>query len=124
MHKKIILRVMLVCEGPMDNEDSKKIQRYFFPYQDAIPIYIEHPVKNNKVTIIYPPNYKPIADMPMNILLTSKKGLYSTLAHFIYYAIEYLNEIHYPKSDAVLTITIPRITRYHRVYEFGWTLDY
>lgn len=87
MHKKIILRVMLICEGPMDTEASQEILDYFFPYQNAIPIYIEHPVKNNKVTIIYSSNYKPIADMPMNIFLTSKKGLYSTLAHFIYYAI-------------------------------------
>jgi len=39
-------------------------------------------------------------------------------------AVQYLIELNYHKSVVKLTITLPKIPRYHRFYSFEWKLDH
>jgi len=121
MHKKTIIAVFIHCETPLD---SKEILQYFSPYQDAIKLYIDNPKTHKNITIIPPIGYSPMATMTLDFCLRSKKELYRLLAELILIAVQYSNEINYHKSVIKLTITFPKITRYHRVYPFHWKLDH
>lgn len=109
MYKKIILRVNLVCEASMDAKAPKEILRYFFPYQEAIPLYIDIPIKDKRVTTIYPPDYEPVADISLSFFIRSKKRLYMVLAKLIYLAIRHLNETNYHRPGVVLTSLFQRL---------------
>lgn len=120
MHKKTILWVNIICETPMNAEAHQEILRYFFPYHEAIRLKIGQ--INRKITVIYPTGYAPVADLSLSYFIRSKKQLYETLASFIDLAIQHSNETHYYKAGVVLTITVPKMRRYHRFYKFGWKL--
>ena len=121
MHKKTIIAVFIHCETPLDSEE---ILHYFSPYQDAIKLYIDNPKTFKNITIIPPIGYSPMATMTLDFFIRSKKELYRVLAKLILIAVQYLIEINHHKSVVELTITLPKITRYHRFYSFQWKLDH
>lgn len=120
MHKKTILTVNLICETAMDTKAHQEILQHFFPYHEAIHLNINQ--ANRKIAVIYPIGYAPVADLVLSFFIRSKKQLYESLASLIYLAIQHLNKTHYHKAGIVLTITIPKMKRYHQSYKFGWKL--
>ena len=104
----------------MNAEAHQEILRYFFPYHEAIRLKIGK--ANPKITVIYPTGYAPVADLSLSFFIRSKKQLYETLASLINLAIQHSNETHYYKAGIALTITIPKMKRYHQSYKFGWQL--
>ena len=120
MHMKTILWVNIFCETPLDTDAHQKILQYFFPFHEAIRLRIGQ--TNPKITVIYPTGYAPVADLSLSFFIRSKKQLYETLASLIDIAIQHSNETHYYQAGVMLTITVPKMKRYHQSYKFGWKL--